>query len=147
MMVPVEKPPFLYHGSRYELRIIEPRQAFGSPEEHGAECGVYAYPGYEMALPFALTIEPFGNGSMAIYIDDETGHVTISAGTLDENAPGFVYRVPSDAFEPLDGRQWLARVPVVPVEVFRVRSQDYMDKVTFTGAALAARVQTGCARA
>jgi len=129
------KPQFLYHGSRYKVDVLKPRQAYGSPDERGAEYGIYAYEDKNMVIPFSLTITPFENGSMAIYVDDDTSHVTISAGTLDDDAIGYIYKVPAESFVKLDERQWLSKEDVVPVEMTVVHTRDYMHKITFTGAA------------
>lgn len=65
----MEKPKYLYHGSRYKLELIKPNQAKGSPDWKGNEYGIYAYKDINMAIPFSLTINPFDNGSMAICVD------------------------------------------------------------------------------
>lgn len=88
-----------------------------------------------MVIPFSLTINPFDNGSMAIHVDDETSYVTISAGTLDDNAIGYIYKVPSESFTKIDDKQWLSKVEVTPLGVTIVKTKDYMHKITFTGAA------------
>ena len=91
----MNKPEYLYHGSRYKFDIIKPQQAKGSPSEKGDKYGIYAYEDKNMVIPFSLTINPFENGSMAIYVDDETSDVTIAAGTLDDDAVGYIYKVSS----------------------------------------------------
>jgi outer membrane lipoprotein-sorting protein len=131
----MNKPKFLYHGSRYKVEILRPQQAYGSPDEKGDEYGIYAYENKNMAVPFSLTIKPFENGSMAIYVDDDTSHVTISVGTIDDNAIGYIYKVSSKSFEKLDERQWLSKEEVTPIEMTVVNTKDYMHKITFTGAA------------
>ena len=137
----MDKPEFLYHGSRYKVEILKPQQAFGSPDEKGGGYGIYAYEDKDMVIPFSLTIKPFENGSMAIYVDDDTSHVTISAGTLDDKAIGYIYRVPSKSFEKLDDRQWLSKDEVKPLEVTIVNTQEYMHKITFTGATKVYRME------
>jgi len=137
----MERPKYLYHGSRYKLEVIKPNQAKGSPDEKGNEYGIYAFEDRDMVIPFSLTINPFENGSMAIYVDDDTSHVTIAAGTLDDNAIGYIYKLPSESFEKLDDRQWLSKTEVIPLEVTVVDTKDYMDKITFTGAAKEYREQ------
>jgi hypothetical protein len=137
----VNKPKYLYHGSRYKVDILKPQQAKGSPEENGDECGIYAYENKNMVIPFSLTINPFENGSMAIYVDDETSHVTISAGILEDKAIGYIYKVPSELFAKIDNKQWLSKVEVIPLEVTIVNTKDYMNKITFTGAAKEYRIR------
>lgn len=135
----MEKPKFLYHGSRFKVEILKPHQAKGSPEENGTEFGIYAYEKMDMVIPFSLTINPFENGSIAIYVDDETSHVTISTGTLDDNAIGYIYKVPSDTFEKIDDKQWLSNVDIIPVEFSVFETIHYIDKISFTGEAKAYR--------
>ena len=94
-----------------------------------------------MVMPFTLTINPFENGSMAIYADDDTGEVTIAAGTLDDHAVGYIYKVSSETFTKIDDRQWISKVDVIPLEVLIVETMDYIHKITFTGAALGHRMK------
>jgi hypothetical protein len=138
----MNKPEYLYHGSRYKVNILVPQQAKGSPSEKGDEYGIYAYEDKNMVIPFSLTINPFENGSMAIYVDDETSDITISAGTLDNNAVGYIYKVSSASFEKLDGLQWISKDEVKPIEVTVVNTKDYMHKIKFTGAAKEYRMRT-----
>ena len=53
------------------------------------------------------TINPFDNGSISMYFDDDTNHVTIAAGTLYDNAIGYIYKLPSDPFKKTDDNLWL----------------------------------------
>ena len=138
----MSKPKYLYHGSRYKVEIIKPQQAYGSPDEKGDEYGIYAYEDKNMVIPFSLTIKPFEIGSMAIYVDDDTSHVTIAAGTLDDDAIGYIYKISSETFEKLDEKQWLSKEEVTPIEVAVVNTKDYMHKITFTGAAKEYRMRT-----
>ena len=138
----MDKPEYLFHGSRHKLEILKPQQAYGSPDEKGAEYGIYAYEDRNMVIPFSLTIKPFDNGSLGIYVDDYTSHVTISAGILDDDAIGYIYRIPSGSFEKLDDLQWLSKEEVVPIETTIVRTRDYMHKITFTDAAKEYRMRT-----
>ena len=131
----MNKPRFLYHGSRYKVDVLKPHQAYGSPNEKGNEYGIYAYQEKSMVIPFSLTIKSFNNGSMGIYVDDDTSHVTISAGILDDYAIGYIYKVSSKSFEKLDDKQWLSKEEVTPLEITVVNTQDYMHKITFTGSA------------
>jgi len=127
----MDKPAWLYHGSRYKVDVLLPHTALGLPEENGDQFGVYAYEKPEMVIPFSLTIIPFENGSLSIYVDDDTGDVVIRAGIWDENAVGYIYKIPSDSFEKIDGRQWLSKEPVIPVEYTVYAGKDYIDKVHF----------------
>ena len=131
----MDKPKFLYHGSRYKLDIIKPHQAYGSPDEKGNEYGIYAYEKYEMVIPFSLTITPFENGRLNIYFSDETSDVTIYEGIWDETAIGYIYKLPSDTFEKLDDLQWLSTKAVVPIECTIYKGIDYKDRITFVGKA------------
>jgi len=138
----MNKPKYLYHGSRYKLDKLKPQQAYGSPMENGDEYGIYAYENKNMVIPFSLTITPFANGSMAIYVDDKTSDVTINAGILDENTIGYIYTVSSETFEKIDDQQWLSKDEVIPVEINIIHTKDYMHKITFTGAAKEYRSRT-----
>jgi len=135
------KPEFLYHGSRYKLDVLKPQQAYGSPDENGAEYGIYALENRDLVRPFTLTINPFENGSMAIYAEDDTGEVTIAAGTLDDHAVGYIYKVSSETFTKIDDRQWISKVDVIPLEVHIVETKDYLHKITFTASALEHRMK------
>jgi hypothetical protein len=68
---------------------------------------------------------------MSIYVDDDTSDVTIAAGTLDDNAIGYIYKVSSKPFEKLDDKQWLSKEEVIPIEMTVVHTKDYMNKITF----------------
>jgi hypothetical protein len=138
----MDKPKYLYHGSRHKVDILKPQQAYGSPDEKGAEYGIYAYEDRNMVIPFSLTIQPFDNGSMAIYVDDDTSHVTIAAGILDDDASGYIYKIPSEYFEKIDDKQWLSKKEVAPIEISVVNTKDYMCKIIFTGAAKDYRERT-----
>jgi hypothetical protein len=138
----MNKPQYLYHGSRFKVETLKPQQAYGSPDENGAEHGVYAYEDKNMVIPFSLTIKPFENGSMAVYVDDDTSHVTINVGILDDNAVGYIYKVSSESFEKLDNLQWISKDEVTPIEITVVNTKDYMHKITFTGKAKEYRMRT-----
>jgi hypothetical protein len=131
----MDKPKFLYHGSRYKVDTLLPHQANGSPEENGTEFGVYAYEKEEMVIPFSLTITPFENGAMAIYVDDDTSDVTISAGIWDDSAVGYIYKIQSETFEKIDSKQWISREPVTPIDCKTVFGKDYAHKVHLDGKA------------
>lgn len=131
----MRKPQYLYHGSKYKVDILVPHKAKGLPEENGTECGIYAYVEMNAVLPFALSIFPYSNGGLSIHVNDDTHVTTISAGIIDPSAIGYVYKLPSDSFELLDGRQWLSKIPVKPVEIIEVQSKNFMDKVVLTGSA------------
>lgn len=130
-----DKPKYLYHGSQHKTDLLTPHTASGLPEENGTECGIYAYENIDDVLPFTLVIRPYGNGRKSFHVDDSTGIITISAGVLDETAQGYIYKMMSDDFEKLDEKQWISRIPVVPVEVITVGSKDIMNKVILTGSA------------
>lgn len=129
------KPKFLFHGSRYKLEILKPQQAKGSPSERGDEFGIYAYEDPNMVIPFAMTILPHENGYMSFSVDDETGEVTISAGIIDEDAVGYIYKISSEKFEKIDKKQWLSKEEHIPLEITVINSKDYMHRVTFSGSA------------
>jgi hypothetical protein len=138
----MNKPEFLYHGSRYKVDVLEPHQAYGSPDENGAEFGIYAYEKEEMVIPFSLTITPFDNGSMGIYVDDDTNFVTITAGIWDETAIGYIYKVSSETFELIDNKQWLSKQAVTPLEYKVFYGQDYTNMIKLVGSALEYRLRS-----
>lgn len=131
----MSKPKYLYHGSKYKVNKLIPHTAKGNPAENGAEYGVYAFAKMEAAQPFALSILPFSNGGLSIYIDDDTSITTVSAGIFISDSIGYIYKLPSETFVQLDERQWISRVAVKPVEVFEFHTRDYLDKVILTGSA------------
>ncbi|MHB1294244.1 MAG: hypothetical protein ACYC4R_04520 [Anaerolineae bacterium] len=131
----MERPAILYHGSKIRTGVLRPHQAGGLPEERGAEFGVYAYPTFDMARFFALPIEPAPNGNLSVHFDEVTGRITIRAGTLARESWGYVYKVSSASFVPLDTHQWLSTEEVVPLEVTQVYAEDLWDRITFLGSA------------
>lgn len=124
-----EKPEFLYHGSPERVERLEPRTACGLPEESGTETGVYAYASPEACVPFALRYLPDEKGNLSIRIDDRTHQVTVSAGMVDWNWDGWIYRLPPDSFVRLDEMQWISREPVAPLEAVPVRAEDCREMV------------------
>ncbi|MHB0857827.1 MAG: hypothetical protein ACYC5M_09685 [Anaerolineae bacterium] len=129
------KPSYLYHGSKIRADILLPHQAAGLPEEQGSKFGVYAYSTFDMARFFALPIQPAPNGNLCVHFDEQTGRITLRAGTLDRGGWGYVYRVSSASFVLLDSHQWLSKEAVVPLEVTQVYTADLWDRITFEGSA------------
>lgn len=133
----MDKPQFLYHGSKIKTDILLPHQAFGLPEEHGSEFGIYAYSSFEMARRFALPIGSLPNGNMQIYFDELTGEIIIKAGILNKNSFGYVYKVCSESFECLDDHQWLSQKAVQPLDATIVYTSELWDQILFEGSAKA----------
>lgn len=50
---------------------------------------------------------------------------------IDWNKNGYVYKVKSDTFEPIDSIQWLSKEVVKPVEIRCIDPNDYRQWVTY----------------
>ena len=124
-----EKPRFLYHGSTRRLSRLEPQPADGLPEENGGETAVYAYETPEACKPFALHYLPDEAGKLSLWIDDVTHRVRMSAGRVDWERDGWIYKLPAETFTRLDECQWVSYAPVEPLEAIPFRAEDYREMV------------------
>jgi hypothetical protein len=128
----MHKPEYLYHGARRKHEILEPSQGIG-PGEIDNEFGVYAVSKLEWAILFAFTFYPIGKG--ALFSMDPLKNppeIILEKTEVDWNQIGYVYKVKSDTFEPLDSTQWLSKVVVKPVEVICIDPNDYQQWITYT---------------
>jgi hypothetical protein len=134
-LIVLKRPNFLYHGSKQKIDVLLPQQAYGLPEENGNRFGIYAYADFDMARRFALPIKPFSNGSLSVTFEERTGRIILSAGHIDKNSYGYVYKINSDSFIQLDEYQWLSLEPVIPVETTIVYTADLWSMIVFEGKA------------
>lgn len=134
----MEKPDFLYHGSKYLFDVLEPQQASGANSLESQKA-IYAGTSFEHVIPFALPFRRYpGETSGKLAFSCETCLVPpqsktfLHYGSLDPNGIGYVYRVKSDSFTKIDTWQWVSYVSVVPEEVTIIKVSDYIDTVVFS---------------
>jgi len=133
----MKKPPYLYHGSPQRTNVLTPRPARGVGPEKDRLCAVYASHVREFVIPFALPIVPDerGNPSWTLSFSgsrspgEGRARVVIKAGRLDLSQVGYLYRVPSDTFEPVDDLQWVSYAPVRPLDCEIISPADYLDMI------------------
>ena len=56
----------------------------------------------------------------------------IEYGSLDPDGVEYVYKLNADTFEKLDDWQWTSKSEAVPVEVIRIRVEDYIHTISFS---------------
>lgn len=81
---------------------------------------VYATHIREIAIAFAalMPLPEKGRSSWRLSIEqDGSPQIKYLAGRPNLGGVGYVYRLPSETFEPLDEYQWVSFVPVVPVDI------------------------------
>lgn len=124
----IEEGPWLFHGGRALVPVLQPRTAFGVGDEKYRLHAVYATHERKFAIPFALPIMPDADGQLAWSMSLENGEpvVRIRNGTLDLARVGYLYRVPRELFEPIDERQWVSLTAVTPLDYEIVRPEDFL---------------------
>jgi hypothetical protein len=117
----------LYHGGKTLVEVLVPHPAHGVGPEKDRQTAVYASSHSNFAIPFALPIEGDG-GSYAwkMSFDDGEPRITILSGYLDLSRVGYLYRVATEGFEPVDAYQWISRKPVVPLGYEIIDPHDYV---------------------
>ena len=125
----VRNPPFLWHGSakKIEGELILPKQgrdSRGTPENN--QLGVYATRNRDVAITMALKRSK-GVGS---------GHVSYGGrppyGIFEElptQERVYLYKLPSETFEPAGRGQWISFQPVKPIKEEEVLVKDVMHLV------------------
>jgi len=132
----MDKPRYLYHGSLTLVTELIPRPAHGVGLAKDQFRAVYASHVADFAIAFALPLTPSENGGYAWKMDFDPAkpEIIILAGSLDLFGTGYVYRVPSDSFEPIDDLQWVSYEPVVPVDYEVIDPAEYAHWVRYAGA-------------
>jgi hypothetical protein len=59
-------------------------------------------------------------------LEDGIPRIVIHAGYLDLSCVGYLYRVPSEVFKPVDELQWVSYSPVVPLDYTIVDPRDFV---------------------
>ena len=127
-----EKPDLLYHGSQYRFDIVKPRQANGQCEAE-AQMGIYAAATMEEVIPFAMPFRWYPDSPDGKLSFDSDGiRSFLRYGSIDPEGKGYIYVLPSDSFELVDGWEWVSRTEVRPIEVIEIRVKDYWDTITFS---------------
>jgi hypothetical protein len=127
-----EKPDRLYHGSQYRFDIVKPRQANGQCEAE-AQMGIYAAATMEEVIPFAMPFRWYPDSPEGKLSFDSDGiRSFLRYGSIDPEGKGYIYVLPSDSFELVDGWEWVSRTEVRPIEVIEIRVKDYWDTITFS---------------
>ncbi len=119
---------FLYHGSRFLEEILKPNQTTGIGSLKDSLCAIYASQDRNFAIPFALSIMADESNSCVWKLSFEDGKpkIIIKTGKLDTSKVGYLYKVPIDAFEQIDGHQWVSYKPVKPIEYEIIDPNKYL---------------------
>ncbi|WP_431474391.1 hypothetical protein RVM24_16190 [Marinobacter sp. KM021] len=127
----MSKPEYLYHGTRRKLDLLNPTQGVGygmADNEHG----VYAVSERELAIPFAISYRPLGEGAVfSVETSERPPRIVLKDTEVDWDQVGYVYKVRSETFEKIDSEQWLSRVPVKPVEAEEIRPESYRNWIVY----------------
>lgn len=128
MSIEQSKPPFLYHGSQSSVDIIKPEQTHGEVKEDDRLCAVYASHNRRFAITAALPIlpDPKKGLSWGLRFEGEEPRVKIIKGWLHPSQAGYLYRVPSDAFNKIDEYRWVSSLPVTPLDCEIIHPWDYL---------------------
>jgi len=132
----VNKPEYLYHGSQYFLETLFPKQAKDS-SKIGSQCAIYACEDFKSAIPFALPIRwypdnPTGKKSFSCRKDK----ILIEYGSINPNGVGYIYKISSEYFEKIDDWQWITSKEIQPIEVTKIKVEDYWHNISFSNEAL-----------
>jgi hypothetical protein len=124
----MNKPPSLYHGSQERLTLIEPRPARGVGAEKDRLNAVYASCLRNVAIAFSLPFVPNEKGELFFRMSLVNNEPTIilEAGSMDVSRWSYLYIVPSDTFEYLDGSQWISYAPVKPRAWEPINPKDFL---------------------
>ncbi|MCK9262510.1 MAG: hypothetical protein M0R18_01680 [Deltaproteobacteria bacterium] len=122
----VDKPGYLYHGSRHRLEILEPRQAIGLGGEADCRKAVYAVSVWEWAIAFAFAFVPTADDAV-FSVDTETNppRILLQSTDVEWDRKGYLYTLPSETFEQADDLQWVSYSPVKPLSVEEIDPRQY----------------------
>lgn len=127
-----EPPMFLYHGSQYDLEVLEPQKACGQTDAE-SQCSIYAAKSAKEVIPFALPIRwypdtPEGKRNF----ECSFGTTKLNYGSLDPEGKGYVYRLKSDGFKRVDDFQWVCDKSVNYLEKMEIKVKDFLHTVEFS---------------
>jgi len=127
----MDKPDYLYHGTRKKLDLLKPTQGVGYGMADN-ERGVYAVSERELAIPFAISYLPLGDGAtFSVVTSKRPPRIVLKDTDVDWGQLGYVYKVRSETFEQIDSEQWLSRVPVEPVGIEEIKPESYRDWIVY----------------
>ena len=128
----MNKPEFLYHGSKYRFDIVMPQQACGACEQESLNA-IYAADSIGKVIPFALPIRWYpDNPSGKRDFECNDGITKLLYGSLNPDGVGYIYKVKADNFEKIDDWQWVSKEACEPVEVLEIKVKDYLHTVEFS---------------
>lgn len=125
------KPDYLYHGSPKKLEILKPSQAIGFSGAGDNENAVYAVARYELAVAFALSLT--AQSASAIFSVDTQRNppiIRLKDTVIDWQKTGYIYKLPSSAFQLIAQDQWVSYKAVIPIEIFKINPMDYKSWIT-----------------
>lgn len=127
----MDKPEYLYHGSRRKLDLLEPTQGVGYGLADN-EQGVYAVSERELAIPFAISYRPLGDRAVfSVETSERPPRIVLKNTDVDWHQVGYVYKVGSETFEQIASEQWLSRVSVKPVEMEEIKPESYQNWIVY----------------
>lgn len=128
----MNKPKFVYHGSKDLLDIVKPQQARGICEAE-AQHAIYAAATPEEVIPFSLPFRwyPDAPGGKLSF-DSDGVNSFLRYGSIDPNGKGYIYVLPANSFELINEWEWVSREAVKPVKVIEISVKDYWHTISFS---------------
>lgn len=131
----MRKPKFLYHGDRNRLELLEPKQAIGFGGGADCQTAVYAVAVGEWAIPFAITFTPTAPDAVfSVDTDRSPPRIRLHNTEVRWNETGYLYTLPADTFERIDGQQWVSYSAVKPVTVEEINAENFREWMDFDDA-------------
>lgn len=107
------KPQFLYHGSRFLLKALEPKQALGFQSEDNL-FGIYASAEKSIASLFAITyVGHSDDAKFDIRQEQNEFYVYLYKTTVEWNKLGYLYTISSKYFQQVDEQQWISHQKLI----------------------------------
>ncbi len=132
-----DNPKYLFHGSPYLLKILEPQQSYDSnSNENNIAKAVFMYPVFYKCVPYALKNgflykKEFGEDSWFETQNRKIDYpyAVINNRDIDEDATGYVYvfEKSDDMIKDLDSYQYRCFHSLTPVDVIEVKMKDCID--------------------
>ncbi len=123
----IEKPKYIFHGSKKKLQILEPNQAIDvAGNEINEQIGIYGSSIFEGAVPYAIK----GRGKY----DCEIGYrpnnlkMKIYYGVIPEDDYGYVYICDASDFSRCeDTCQYVSYNEIKPIQVVKIYYRDFKE--------------------
>ena len=107
------KPQVLYHGSRFLLKFLEPKQAVGFQSEDNL-FGSYASAEKSIASLFAITyVGQSDDAKFDIKQEQNEFYVYLYKTTVEWNQLGYLYTISSKHFQQVDDQQWISHQKLI----------------------------------